>query len=940
MNATGTRLVRYIRTLAAAQADNPCTDQQLLEQFATQREQASFAALVRRYGPMVLGVCRRVLGHDQDAEDAFQATFLVLANKAGSIRKQESISSWLHGVAYHVAEKLRAKEARRVVHERKAASRLPVDPAEEVAWGEIRCLLDSELARLPERYRGPLVLCYLQGRTQDEAARQLEWSLSTLRRRLDQARSVLACRLRRRGLALSAALTAPVLLAEPATAELSPLLAAATVRTGLASALGNTVSGIVSSQVVALAESGAGSLLSKKASIVLVLLASLMLGMGGLLAHRAAQDRTFAEAPAAPSPQSPPARSANKEQAIDLQGRVLDPDGKPVAGARLLLSSWSEDKDDPKVSATARDDGRFHLSVPGGEIRRGAKLVALARNLGPDWVWIDGSKSADNITLRLVPDDIPIAGRVLDLEGQPVSGASVRISWVDEVDLKPWLADPKPVDLFGHKTKNIRPAALDVPISVTTDKDGRFRLTGFGRDRIVHLRIRGAGIENNDIEVMARTGNLHGLRLESRTVYASGSTIVVRPSKPIVGTIRDKKTGKPIAGIQVIHPDGNYDWARATTDDKGHYRLEGVGKQKAYSVAAGGLPYFNLTKMNIADTPGLESITVDFTLERGVVVRGKLLDKVTGQPIRGRVGYLALPDNPNLKDFADLGKPQFIASDPGRTKDDGSFTVLAIPGPGVLNATADDDLHYLRTETEVPKSLGGSIPEQWHTLVPIAPSEEDAQSTVRDIILEPARSRNGTVVGPDGKPLAGARYAGLSSIVQLHFGRDTTMETASFTVGGLAPKGSRNLVFIHAEKKLAKIESVRGADEKPLTVRLEPMGTLTGRILDANGQPRSQLQVAVMLPVQREDYKDLPLEILYDYPAWAKILNREVTTDAEGRFRAEALVPGLKYLLNVKEDGAILDSLTREVAVESSKTKDLGNLKIKPASKSEAKEKP
>src|SRR5579875_967610 len=167
MKATGTRLVRYIRTLAAAQADNPCTDQQLVEQFATQREQASFAALVRRHGLMVLGVCRRVLGHEQDAEDAFQATFLELAKKAGTIRKQDSLSSWLHGVAYHIAQRLRAKETRRVVHERKAASRPSVDPADEVAWGEIRCLLDSELVRLPEKYRGPLVLCYLQGKTQD-----------------------------------------------------------------------------------------------------------------------------------------------------------------------------------------------------------------------------------------------------------------------------------------------------------------------------------------------------------------------------------------------------------------------------------------------------------------------------------------------------------------------------------------------------------------------------------------------------------------------------------------------------------------------------------------------------------------------------------------------------------------------------------------------------
>src|SRR5579875_2285407 len=309
MKATGTRLVRYIRTLAAAQADNPCTDQQLVEQFATQREQASFAALVRRHGLMVLGVCRRVLGHEQDAEDAFQATFLVLARKAGSIRKHDSVSSWLHGVAHRIAEKLRAKEVRRAFHERKAASRPAVDPAEDVAWREIRCLLDSELARLPERYRGPLVLCYLQGKTQDEAARQLDWSLRTFRRRLKCARDLLIGRLTRRGVTLSAALSAPLLVDAATQAALPPLLIANTIRAGLASASGQTTGALISAQVESLARCGVGSLLTKKTSIAVVLLLSMIVGIGGLLAHRAVPSGTRAEAPAAPPPQSPPAPS-------------------------------------------------------------------------------------------------------------------------------------------------------------------------------------------------------------------------------------------------------------------------------------------------------------------------------------------------------------------------------------------------------------------------------------------------------------------------------------------------------------------------------------------------------------------------------------------------------------------------------------------------------
>src|SRR5262249_4078766 len=166
-------------------------------------------------------------------------------------------------------------------------------------------------------------------------------------------------------------------------------------------------------------------------------------------------------------------------------------------------------------------------------------------------------------------------------------------------------------------------------------------------------------------------------------VYPSRFDHLAGPGKSITGTIRDKRTGKPIAGISVACPF-TPSWIWTTTDAQGRYRLTGIAKRKEYWVAAGGLPYFNCTKHDVADTPGLAPVTVDFKLERGVAVRGKLLDKVTGKPVRGRVSYVALPDNPNLKDFTDINLPQALASDPGRTKADGSFTVVGIPGPGLL----------------------------------------------------------------------------------------------------------------------------------------------------------------------------------------------------------------------------------------------------------------
>src|SRR5262245_37114204 len=184
-------------------------DRSLVERFVADDDQAAFAALVDRHGPMVLGVCRRVLGDAHRADDAFQATFLVLAQKAGKVRVDGSLSSWLFGVARRVALAARRSDERQDRLQR--AKPLAASRDKSGDWDDLLHLLDAELARLPHKYRAPLLACYLHGRTQDEAARELGWSLSTLRRRLEQGRELLKLRLTARGAALSAGLFAGAL---------------------------------------------------------------------------------------------------------------------------------------------------------------------------------------------------------------------------------------------------------------------------------------------------------------------------------------------------------------------------------------------------------------------------------------------------------------------------------------------------------------------------------------------------------------------------------------------------------------------------------------------------------------------------------------------------------------------------------------------------------
>src|SRR5262249_52209688 len=149
------------------------SDQHLLRLFVTHRDETAFVALLERHGAMVLGVCRRIVQDEHLAEDVFQATFLVLARKAGMIRKQQSVRSWLHGVALRLARKAKAAATRtRQVDARDTCQTAP-DPQSEASWREATGILDDELRRLPENYRLPLVLCYLEGRTRDEAAAQL-----------------------------------------------------------------------------------------------------------------------------------------------------------------------------------------------------------------------------------------------------------------------------------------------------------------------------------------------------------------------------------------------------------------------------------------------------------------------------------------------------------------------------------------------------------------------------------------------------------------------------------------------------------------------------------------------------------------------------------------------------------------------------------------------
>jgi RNA polymerase sigma factor (sigma-70 family) len=320
-------LVRDLRRRVEAHATRDLSDAQLLEQFASRRDEAAFAALMCRHGGMVWHVCRHVLHQEQDAEDAFQASFLVLALKAASLRRAQGLANWLYGVAYRVAMNARRKLTRRQAHEgRKAAATSRTLPATQ-AVHELQTLLHEEINQLPAKYRVTLVLCGLEGKSKSEAAKELGWKEGTVSGRLARARKMLAARLARRGVLLSAAWAATTLGAAAGAAVIPSTLVWATSDAALHLAAGKALTaGIVSGRVAALMKGALKATPPTKLKLALtVVLGLVLLGAGaGLVAYGAFTNKPtpFSREPRASAGDDKPAPQG-KHPRVDLYGDPL-----------------------------------------------------------------------------------------------------------------------------------------------------------------------------------------------------------------------------------------------------------------------------------------------------------------------------------------------------------------------------------------------------------------------------------------------------------------------------------------------------------------------------------------------------------------------------------------------------------------------------------------
>jgi RNA polymerase sigma factor (sigma-70 family) len=358
------QVVRALRDVLTAREAAGLTDADLWRRYVGGRDDTALEALVRRHGPMVLGVCRRILRHEQDAEDAFQATFLVLVRKAASLQSPHILASWLHGIARRTALGARSAAARRRAREAAVPPQVGVP---DDARDDLRRVLDEELGRLPEKYRIAVVLCDLEGKTRKEAARQLGWAEGTAASRLARGRGLLARRLARRGFA--GALLAAALADGAAPACVPPGLVVSTVAAGV-SAAGAALPG----PAAALAEGVLKSmLLTKLKSVTAVLL---VLGVGTLGAGALVSRGRATEPPGVPA-DGPGQGRANRD---DLRDRVvrLNRELRKLEGelARLEQEAPPRPERRDRLGAFLADRFKYRVAFETGytETREGGRI--------------------------------------------------------------------------------------------------------------------------------------------------------------------------------------------------------------------------------------------------------------------------------------------------------------------------------------------------------------------------------------------------------------------------------------------------------------------------------------------------------------------------------------------------------------------------------------
>lgn len=619
---------------------------------------------------------------------------------------------------------------------------------------------------------------------------------------------------------------------------------------------------------------------------------------------------------------------------LHFSGRVVDPQGRPVAGARIYFSRRGA-----RQLAVSGDDGKFEFGCTKGQLPNNAawgniRLVAVASGFGmaisPALRFEDTGKGQQDLiarnpnksfgtksrprVLKLVRDDIPIRGRLVDLQGEPVTDASIQLRFVNKAYAR---------------------FAFD---AVRTDPDGRFEIRGIGRDRVVRLVAKGEHTAfsvffartqdgpptttstrefDDPFDPASRSATPH------RVVYGARLTHAVSPSVPVHGRITDAKTGEPISGVTVYGYElaessetGRREDFNTVSDSEGRYRLVGLPIGRNRMIASAGMKTSYLpAAAHVSVSDDVKSVTRDFSITRGILLRGTVTDKVSGQPLPGFIDYAAMKGNEHFdaaKSFHDVAAYHQYPTDAN-----GKFAIPVLPGRGFV---------AFRTRSHNDKYPVGILSEEARSVVqpgqPFLPS--------RPTLLMPARYNSITLIDPDadaaefstsfqltqapdvivritdseGQPVNGADVEEILTFNGTGRGNAVNVPGHAYQVQQFAPDNPTVLIARHQQKRLIGRLQIDNLQDAAMTLTMKKAAGITGRVVDDSGNP---------IVVRIDGY------------------GRLFATDDDGRFELPLVIPEFSITIHAlhQSEPRILGPLFENITLTEGESRDLGNVTIR-----------
>jgi protocatechuate 3,4-dioxygenase beta subunit len=672
-------------------------------------------------------------------------------------------------------------------------------------------------------------------------------------------------------------------------------------------------------------------------------------------------------AKAAEKKDAPAAKPENKKQNRTITGKVIDPDGKPVADVEIIHRPIDGAA---TIAGKTAADGTFTVTVPLRE--PGSHLFPRVAGFATDEYLMPATNTAAEKTFKLIKDT-PIRGRLIDTQGKPVAGASVTVrhlsGYGDTMDgfLTAW--QKRPVDAHAPQSNwfvsfrswdNRKPADAGDMFAAVTDKDGRFTIAHLGSERLVNLHIRGSGIAEAAVAIILRAGfdptpyNRETLeKLKSRyselgyhpMLYPPDTAVVAEAEKPIRGVVKETATGKPQAGVTVKFGDPRDHRApalTATTDANGRYEIHGAKKTNEYELSIKRDPKTGMIgrTVKLRDTPAYEPIVADIGVAKGIVLTGRLLDDQTGDPVAGYVCVGVLVDNESAKVHPEFDSPDCY--DFADAKENGIYRTVVPPGPvllmagirptGVGKGPTESRYQQLKTDAAYPqyfdkeltgfRSPGNSttiMQGQWCKVLKLKPDETELTFDIR---FKRASRFMVKVQDADGKPLTGAIAAGNTA---RDWAVPETCEKDTCLVYELDTAKPRFVAFLDPKHKLVGTLTLEGDEKEPATATLGPAGRVKGKLVDQAGQPIAN--AVVILSYEHRAADEINRRVNGDW----RSSEPKTETNSAGEFEIDVVIPGEKFAVYGRKKDRFLEPPERakKFTLKAGETKDLDRVTVK-----------